>query len=305
MVIKVFIPFSIRHQHVLNKKKMSISLSKKTRQKIFYCLQNHDEYYGWNNQDSKLHDDLKTNLLEAYGDTELKAYTNNERSTVQRIEDFILGAWPPHVLDVIEIFNNILNDYDNNQKYKEKINFILLSEKTPFRLLDNRIIKLDSVFLESEVLSKVFDLFDTFHFDKAKIDFLNAKTNFTAADYTGTVFECNNAIESALKKALDKTKGDQGELKKQLMKSGLIPEYFQGFCDHFEGLLQSCFAISNESARHGKKEVPLPVNKIDHAVASFVLHLTGTLLVFIMERYKEKQPEPGEIDDIPDDDVPF
>jgi hypothetical protein len=301
----MIIPFSKRHQHALDKKKLSVSLNRKTRQKLFYCLENHNEFYGWDNEESRLHNNLKKKLLEVYGDTELKAYTNDKLTNVKDIKDFILGAWPPQVLDVIEVFYHLLEDFENSEKFIKQINFLFQSEETPYRLLDKQIIKLDSAFLESEVLSKVADLFESFHFDKARIDFLNAKTNFTAGDYTGTVFECNNAIESALKKALDKSKGDPGELKKQLMKSGLIPDYFQGFCDHFEGLLQSCFAITNESARHGKKEVPIPVNKIDHAVASFVLHLTGTLLVFIMERYKEKQPEPQEIQGLPEEDVPF
>jgi len=301
----MIIPFSKRHQQAFDKKKLSVSLNKKIRQKIFYCLQKNDKSYGWDNQDSILHDDLKKRLLEAYGETELKAYTNNERTTINNIEEFILGSWPPQVFDTIEIFYDILMGWDNYIKFKEEINFIFLSENNPFRFLDNQIIKLDSLFLESEVLSKLSDLFESYHFDKAKIDFLSAKTNFTAGDYSGTVVDCNNAIESALKKTLDRTKGDQGELKKQLMRSGLIPDYFQDFCDHFEGLLQSCFAITNESARHGKKDIPSPINKIDHAVASFVLHLTGTLLVFIMERYKDKQPEPADEALIPDEDVPF
>lgn len=71
------------------------------------------------------------------------------------------------------------------------------------------------------------------------------------------------------------------------MKSGIIPDYFQGFCDYFSGLLQSAFTIANESARHGKKDIPCDRNDVDYAVASFVLHLTGSLIVFIMERYKE------------------
>jgi hypothetical protein len=301
----MIIPFSKRHQRAIDKKKLLVSLNKKTRQKILYCLQNHNEFHGWDDSESRLHDDLKKNILEAYGETELKAYINDKRAPVKNIEDFIMGAWPPQVLDAIEIFHDLLGNFENIKDLQNQINFIFQSEETPYRILDNKIIKLDSAFLESEVLSKASDLLENFQFEKALIDFLNARTNFTSCDYSGTVFECNNAIESALKKALDKTKGDQGELKKQLMKSGLIPDYFQGFCDHFEGLLQSCFTITNESARHGKKEVPISVNKIDHAVASFVLHLTGTLLVFIMERYKEKQPEPQEIQEIPDDDVPF
>jgi hypothetical protein len=104
-------------------------------------------------------------------------------------------------------------------------------------------------------------------------------------------------MESALKKLLNIDNAEQNKLKKLLMKSGMIPDYFQGFSDHFEGLLQSAFTIANQSARHGSKEVPKKKNRIDGALASFVLHITGSLLVFIIERYEEALPE--------EDDVPF
>jgi hypothetical protein len=71
------------------------------------------------------------------------------------------------------------------------------------------------------------------------------------------------------------------------MKSGIIPDYFEGFLNHFEGTLQSFFNITNQSARHGKKDVPNQTNKIDKPFAAFVVHLTATLLVFVIERYAE------------------
>lgn len=172
--------------------------------------------------------------------------------------------------------------------FHKECNFIFKSENSSFRVLDGYIIKLDSTFLESEILNKAYELLKNNYFEKACKDFLNARNNLTAGDYSGTIVEANNAIESTLKNVLNKEKGEQGNLKKWLMKSGIIPDYFQGFCDHFEGLLQSVFTIANKSSRHGKKKTPNKRNEVDHKVASFCLNLTGSLIVFIMERHQER-----------------
>lgn len=279
--------FSQRHEQAINNKKLRISLSVKLRQKIVYCMHNHNKWYGWNNENSIFYDDLKQKLLESYGATELRGYIGDSLQKVTDIEDFIKKAWPPQVLDAIELFNQLLNNQKDKISFARSINGVFRVENEPYRLLENEIVILDSVFLESSVLNRAFELLRSNYFEKACRDFLNARNNFTSGDFPGTIVECNNSIESALKKLLNVNKGEQNKLKNLLMKSGLIPDYFQGFSEHFEGLLQSAFTIANQSARHGSKEVPSGKNKIDGALASFVLHLTGSLLVFLIERYEE------------------
>jgi hypothetical protein len=243
--------------------------------------------YGWNNEYSTFYDDLKQKLLESHGETCLKAYLEGVFQEVENTEQFILGSKPEYALDAIELYSNLIEKPNQKVNFHKECNLIFKSENSPIRVLDGYIVKLDSAFLESDILNKAYELLKDNQFEKACLDFLNARNNLTAGDYSGTIFEANNAIESTLKKVLNKEKGDQGNLKKWLMKSGIIPDYFQGFCDHYEGLLQSTFTIANESSRHGKKEIPDKRNEIDHPVASFFLHLTGSLIVFIMERYQE------------------
>ena len=300
------IVFSQRHKQAIDSKKLPITLSRRAKQKIFYCMKDFNVWYGYDNQDSILYDDLKDEFLKSHGITELFAYPEGKRQNVKDIESFILYAWAPHLLDSIELYNLLIPE-ETRMRFAKSINLVFRSEDTPYRLLGDEIILLDSNFLESEVLSRAYELLEKNDFEKACKDFLHARDNFTAKDFSGTIFECNNALESALKKVLDKEKGDQKSLKSSLMRSNIIPEYFQGFCDHFDGLLQSCFTIAN-FPRHGKKEIPKPKNIVDPAVASFVLHLTGALLVFIMERYEEqlpKEPEESMHSSILDDDIPF
>lgn len=287
----MFVVFSQRHKQALEDKKLVISIAGKLRQKIIFCMQNHDERYGWNGEDSIFYDDLRRKLMEIYGITELRAYTSQGLKKADSIEEFIKGAWPPYVFDAIEVFNHLAKKDETKTAFEEEINGIFNAEESPYRLLGNEVVVLDSVFLESSVLNRAFKLLKINLFEKACKDFLNARTNFTSGDYSGTIFECNNAMESALIKITGLKKAEQFKLKNMLMKSGVVPDYFQGFLEHFEGLLQSSFTIANQSARHGKKDLPSGTNRVDRALASFVLHLTGSLLVFLIERFKEREQE--------------
>lgn len=286
------IPFSRRHKEAIEKEKLPLRLPKPLRQKLVYCMRNYDRRVPDTSSDriyqelSLLWDVLKQDLLEAYGDTHLRAYVDNVYRAVASIEDLILGAKPEQVLDALELYAASL-DPDRNIEFHHECNEKFQSEGSPLRILDGYVLKLDSDFLESEVLSRAYELLRHNRFEKACRDFLNARNNLTGGDYSGAVVEANNALESALKKLVEKEKGEQGDLKNWLMKSGLIPDYFQGFCGHFEGLLQSAFTIANQSARHGKKEPPEKRNEVDYPVASFVVHLVGSLIVFIIERYQE------------------
>jgi len=290
--------FSQKHREAIENKKLLLSLSKKIRQKMIYCMREYNRWYGYNQQDSIFHDDLRQLLLKNYGDTSLKAYVEDVFKETNDIEQFILSTKPEYVLDAIEVYSSLIDKPGVRVNFHKECNSIFKSENSPFRVLDGYVIKLDSAFLESEILNKAYELLKDSNFEKACKDFLNARNNLTAGDYSGTIFEANNAIESTLKKILNREKGEQGDLKKWLMKSGIIPDYFQGFCDHFEGLIQSAFTIANESSRHGQKEIPDKKNQIDYAVASFFLHLSGTLIVFIMERYQDTLPK-EEVNNLP------
>jgi len=280
--------FSQRHSKALDDKKVQISLNGKLRQRIIYCFEKHDVLHGWDQANSFFKDELNQLLKENYG-SELKGYVNAKLTEVRTTLEFIKTAWPPLVFDAIELFLDMLEPIGKNTEFAKELNHIFTSENSPYRLLDSQIIILDSSFLESVVLKRASELLKTTAFEQASRNFLNARNNFTAGDFNGVIFECNNAVESVLKKIVDKKNADQKDLKKYLMKAGLIPNYFQGFCDNFEGLLQSLFSIANNSVRHGKIDLPDPRSEADRPVASFVLHLTGSLLVFIMERYQEKE----------------
>ncbi len=286
------IVFSQRHKYSIDS--VTTTINRKTRQKIIYCMD--DFNYSTGRYNSIFYNDLKQELLKTYGDTTLKAFVGDSFQEVDSIEQFIIGTKPEYVLDAIELYGYSFVKQESEDAYYNKINEIFKVDGSCFRILDKIIIKLDSDFLESEIINKAYDLLKNNSFEKACSDFISAKNNFTSCDYSGTISEANNALESTIKKIVNSDNEKQKNLKDLLMKSGLIPDYFQGFCDYFEGLLQSSFTIANKSSRHGKKDIPDKKNDTDRALASFLLNLSGSLIVFIMERYEDRQEE---------DEIPF
>lgn len=297
-----YLLFSKRHEKYLQNKKLNVSLPKRARNRILMCMEKHNERdyrteEGFNYTADLLDTDLPPVLKQEYGETELRAYVENKLQAVQRMEDFIRNAYPALVIDAIEAYSGLVRD---SEAFRHSINELFSSEELPYRFCEDRIVILDSAYLESEVVSVAQQLLHTHHFEKALVDFKNARENLTSGDYTGTIQECNNAVESAIKYMLKAKSVNQGDLKRNLMKSGILPGYFEGFLDHFEGILQSFFTMANESARHGKKDLPTGRNVVDRPFASLMTHLTATLLVFIVDKYvKSKKTEPP-ADEMPD-----
>lgn len=195
------IPFSVRHREALESKKVAFVIPKKVRQNIIYTMRRYNTRYGGNDEKSIFYDDLKQSLLESYGETTLKAYVNEVFQPTDDIEQFIFGSKPECVCDSIELYGTMIDEPGQikSKDFFEECNLIFRTDNLPFRVLDRFIIKLDSDFLESEILNKALELLQENAFEKACKDFLQARNNFTGGDYSGTITEANNAIESTLK----------------------------------------------------------------------------------------------------------
>jgi hypothetical protein len=137
-------------------------------------MKQHDIFYGWNNEESTFYDDLKTKIKEAYGSSEIKAYIDGNLQPVDDIETYLINAWPPHVLDAIELFLAI-DPLSENDELPKELNSIFRSEDCPCRLLEKQIVVLDSSYIESEILSKTYELLQKYEFQKACLDFAHAR----------------------------------------------------------------------------------------------------------------------------------
>lgn len=286
-------PFSIRHERILGDKKHEITIDVNVRQKLLYFLEDYNEVfyersrYNFDYYQSafeKVYEDSKR----AYGLEVIEIIVDGNFVEVDVLDKYIKGAKDECILDVIELFYEYVMEHAKPAFVKD-LNQLLKINHLPLRFIEGELIRLDSEFVENEILFKTGELLKVGSFDKAYEDFNDARRRLSIGDYSGSIISSNNAMESFLKKLLNKKNDNQGSLKKELTKTGLIPEYFIGFIDVFEGFLQSVFTIANKSSRHGQIELPENRNMVDEPIAGFCLNLVGVLILFISERHIMKK----------------
>lgn len=288
------VPFSIRHQKVIEQDKLQLLFNSQHRTKINYLLQDYNEIFrevsetNWHSSESSF-EKVYRDLVRAYGYSVLKIHINDDFVEVKDLQDFILGTKPEFILDSVEFFYDYIIEEDKKRKFITNLNQLLKIDGKLIRFVEGEFFRLDSEFIESEILFNTEKLLKNESFNKAYEDFIDARKRLSTGDYTGCIISANNSLESYLKKLLNKKNDNQGSLKKALIKSKLVPDYFNGFLDYFEGLMQSIFTIANKSSRHGQIEKPNDKNKVDEPIASFCLNLVGTLIVFITERHIESK----------------
>jgi len=187
---------------------------------IFVCLlmiidrhnfsENVIDHTGYNYYVDLFNKKTKEELELNYGG-ELKEYEFGERVTSKSMNSFILNAWPFHVMDAVEVFSSFLEE-DDKKSFEQELNQVLKSENSNLRIMDSYFIILDSDFLESEILSKAYELIKSSNFEVALKYFVNARENFTSGDYEGVLVECNKTLESLLQNVTNYDRSDQKNL---------------------------------------------------------------------------------------------
>lgn len=149
--------------------------------------------------------------------------------------------------------------------------------------------------MESQVLAEAQKLLETTSFQGALDEFMQAGTAFMEKNYKQTVLMANHALEGTMKSVLNLPNKRTGELIKKVCYSGLIPSYYEGFLNSFHDFVSIVPMTRDNEAGHGQgKDIKL----IPSALAELALHLSGSMIVFIIKRYMERNPV-DEGDEIP------
>lgn len=291
--------FSIRHRRLIDQDLFKISFNERLRRKLLSFLIDYN--VSWYETDRGLNyevyalEEVTRSLIKEHGIDSLEALIPEDFVKSDNIfHGFIMGAKPENLLDMVELLFDVMSEDVKKNAFIRDLNKILKIENVPLRFLENDFVRLDSEFAESEIIFLTNKLLKDQKFDTSYDDFMDARHRLSTGDFAGCVIMANNALESFLKKLLNEKNLNQGELKKKLLKTQLIPDYFAGFLTSFEGLLQASFIIANKTSRHGKIDLPDEINKIDEPIATFCLNLVGTLIIFIAGRgisYKIQQKE--------------
>ena len=303
--------FSKRCKDALKNKMIIVSIPLPVRHRLLYMLNNFNEVWpdttdtGWNYNNSHINV-LEKKIKSELGIKEFSVYSETEQGTIlssSEIDDFVLrGTYPPHLLDALELFYEII-DVGNRNSYQQGLNQIMDESNLVWRMLDGKIFPVNSGYIEEHISKRAFELLHELKFEGALYEFEKARTALVNGDNPGAISNANLAVESTIKGILRIDCAKPGELYRRLIDSGIVPEYYDGFLKIFEkDILRSVATARNQElgAGHGQGA---EVNKIPPALAELAINLSGVLIKFLIERHLEqanqKQTQANE------EDVPF
>lgn len=176
------------------------------------------------------------------------------------------------------------------EKAIEEINYRLRRAGVGYQVEENRLIRVDSQFIHSEIVKPALALLSGTGFDGPRQEFLSAHKHYRAGEYRQAVGLAANALESTFKAIFDQ-KGWQyrkgariSDLLKVARENHLWPEYLDASFDQLVATLQSGLPkIRDNDSAHGQGAQPKDVPEY---IAAYALHLAASKIVFISEAAK-------------------
>lgn len=285
--------FSKRHPEAWR----DVVLSPGIRQRIWYLMEESDPYYDENsiNNDWTLcWDGLPAILKKEHGWQDLRAYkSQTEWEALNSAKEFVLRGVPRFVLDGVELFYDLLNEYQKHSKrsipvlYQSKLNTIFEDGNLPWRLVEGRILRMDSKWLEAEIHAKASELLKSRAYDGALAEFQQARSDLSSGDVKGAIHGANLAFESTVKSILSLGHEKPGKLFRKLIDSGLVPEYYEGFLKAFEEHILRAVPMARNFEKgvgHGQGAI---VNDPPKSLAELTINLSGVLILFLLKRHIE------------------
>jgi uncharacterized protein DUF7014/AbiJ-like protein len=236
------------------------------------------------------------------GKTEMADYQN----AGDRVIEFLLNDKDhERVLDVVEISFRYLGflrqrnfdwqrrvsdeDYDNAMS---ELNARFNEHGIGYQFESGEMIRVDSQLIHAEVVKPALALLTAPEYEGANAEFLKAFEHYRKGETKDVLSEGLKAFESTMKAICTKRKwafkptDTAKELIEVCLKNGLIPPMMQS---HFSGLRASLESgvptMRNRTPGSGHGQGPTVVNVPPH-IASYMLHLTATTILFLIESEK-------------------
>uniref|UniRef100_A0A7C4AQW7 DUF7014 domain-containing protein n=1 Tax=Desulfomonile tiedjei TaxID=2358 RepID=A0A7C4AQW7_9BACT len=287
--------FSERHEKALREKKLRISFRQELRKSLLRLLWRYSIWGGWNNEENLTVDAVTNAILDRRGWDALQRWDGKQMVKADGFVDFIERGTPHHVLDAIELFLEQL-EYKKRPSFIAELNNLFDLHHSPVRYFRNEFYVIDSAYLESKMLVEAQELLQITGFEGALDEFMQARTAFMEKNFRNTMIFANLAFESVLKAVLEMPNKRTGELIKKACHGGLVPSYYEGFLNSLHDFLSIVPTTRANEAAHGQGK---DIKAISPALAELALHLSGSMIVFLIKRHLEKTPPQSDDDDIP------
>jgi hypothetical protein len=177
----------------------------------------------------------------------------------------------------------------------EDLNERFLENNVGYQYLGNKIVKASNHLLHEEVTKRAISFLKEDGFENANEEFIRAQEHFRHDRFIECLNESLKAFESVLK-ILIKRNGwsyREEDTAKSLiaisLNKRLIPSYLQNSFSGIRTILESSVpTIRNKNSAHGQGPDKVVVPKY---LANYMLYLTGSTIIFLVEASSEKKME--------------
>lgn len=285
-------PFSLRHAKALADGRIQIDLSAELRQRLWSTLQNLNEpiYYSepdnpnWTHSSSILEESEPT-LTRLLG---VDVYDRDGRREPHDLHRLLTGGEAAIVLDLLEIAYAFAEP-ENRPAFQLALNDSFVDFACPWRLSDGMVFRMDSSFLETEVLERATDLLGAPELEGAQAEFLNARDKLTDGSSRDAITYAAHSVESTAKAMLGTTSGVATDLFRRLADAGFLDDLPSPKRAVVIKALNGIGLLRNELGGHGQGasvlDVPRPYGEL-------AVHLAAAINNFLVTQLLRKTPAP-------------
>lgn len=243
-------------------------------------------------------------LCREYGRFRLSEPRGARRNYMDELIQFFLEeSVNDKVLDVIELSFRVVDRFTRDREYRRRNDGSKLADSAiselngrfkehgiGYQYEGGELIRIDSQLLHSEVVKPALRLLAGKGFSGPQQEFFDAYENYRRGRNKEALNDCLKSFESTMKAICTKRQWEfeSNDTSKRLLEvcfdKGLIPSFWQQKMGGLRALLEGGVPTArNKLSGHGQGELP---TSVPDYIVSYVLHMTGAAIVFLVEAEK-------------------
>jgi len=220
-------------------------------------------------------------------------------NTYDSVANFLLNADPLKIFDYIEFCISHLIEGGLHQRANEvvmRLNKWFKLSGYGYEIREMKFERVDSEYLKEEAIKPALRLLQKEEFEGALREFEEAIEIQRNEKWEDAIKKANDSFESVMKEILGKrnVRVDSGDtasdLIQKLKDNGILDPPLLSFANSLRSTLESGLPTLRNvtpGSGHGRGKY---VEEVNQSYCNFALHLAGSLIVFLIERYEEEKP---------------
>jgi hypothetical protein len=283
-------PFSLRHARSLADGRMLAPVvAENLRRRLWSTLVEFNEPVHYSTSDNPNwinHSSVLEQAEVSYSRLLGKDRYNDGGRQPWNLNQIIVVEPSPDVMDVLEIVWAESDD-EHRPLYQRAINDAFTDFGCPWRLSDGAFFRVDSDFLDGEVLERTVQLLGGAQFKGASDEFHTAREKLTDGAIRDAISYASHSVESTLKAATGMLAGDATQLLAQFIKDGNMDDVPADKAKAVGKALQGALILRNELGGHGQGQSVVTPSR---PYGELAVHLAGAVNQFLIEQFLRKNP---------------